>query len=94
MVSEVLLLGLASLRLLSLGGSSLGLSLKKEWWLISSDNTGVTIEQGYIQLSCAFFVYLLGSLLLLLGRGSSGSLILLFVSLQDEPLSTRVRVSV
>ena len=33
--------------------------------------------------------YLLGSLLLLLG-----SLILLFVSLQDEPLSTRVRVSV
>merc|ERR1711973_563959 len=47
MVSEVLLLGLASLRLLSLSGGSLGLSL-------------------------------LGSLLL--GRGSSGSLILLFVS--------------
>merc|ERR1719394_1435046 len=46
---EVLLLGLASLRLLSLGGGSLGLSL-------------------------------LGSLLLLLGRGSGGSLILLFVS--------------
>merc|ERR1719394_1825120 len=46
---EVLLLGLASLRLLSLGGGSLGLSL-------------------------------LGSLLLLLGRGSGGSLVLLFVS--------------
>merc|ERR1712012_497643 len=49
MVSEVLLLGLASLRLLSLSGGSLGLSL-------------------------------LGGLLLLLGRGSGGSLILLFVS--------------
>merc|ERR1719348_2816221 len=49
LVSEVLLLGLASLRLLSLGGGSLGLSL-------------------------------LGSLLLLLSRGSGRSLILLFVS--------------
>ena len=53
----------------------------------------MAIELNFVQFCSALLIYLLGSLLLLLGRGSGGSLILLFVSLQDKTLRVQGQVT-